>query len=353
MQVRQDLADGSHVKVLVARIDKLGDVVLSLPVFADLKACRPEWQVHALVAAESVPLVENDPHVEVIWTFSEDELSQLEARLAKEAYDAAILLFYHRPLASLLRRLRIPRRVGPLSKPSSWFLLNRGAWQRRSRAVHHERDYNVKLARKLAGAGGEYPDPRLYPTPGQLEIGARFRHEEAPGAETVVFVHPGSSRSALNWEPARYAEVANNLAQEAGWRVFITGGPADRAAIKAIDGSLDPEVRVLAERYSLRDFIGVLTGGDLLIGPSTGPLHMAAALGLAVVGIYSPVLCQSIARWGPLGRRARALAPAVPCPARLLCFAERCRHYNCMDQVSVAGVVAVARELIAALEERE
>jgi hypothetical protein len=74
---------------------------------------------------------------------------------------------------------------------------------------------------------------------------------------------------------------------------------------------------------------------------------MAAALGLAVVGVYSPVQCQSIARWGPCGRRASALAPDVRCPARLLCFGERCRLFNCMNEVSVESVVELARKTLA------
>jgi ADP-heptose:LPS heptosyltransferase len=337
------------VKLLVARTDKLGDVVLSLPVFAYIEQKRPDWELHALVAPGSVPLLENDPHLEAVWTYKDAELAELESRLAAERFDAAILLYYHKPLAAALRRAKIPRRVGPLSKWSSWFLLNRGVWQNRSRIRHHERDYNVRLAQKLTGKGGAFPDPLIHLTAGQIQIGRQFRREEAATAESVVFVHPGSGGSALNWAPESYATVANQLAAGGDCRVFVTGGPRDSDTVQAVAGFLQPAVEVIAGRFPLRDFLGVLTAGDLLIGPSTGPLHMAAALGLAVVGLYPPIPTQSLARWGPLGTCSHGLAPDVPCPAHRICFGERCRHWNCMVDVAEREVVAAAT---AALRDR-
>jgi ADP-heptose:LPS heptosyltransferase len=337
------------LKLLVARTDRLGDVVLSLPVFAYLKQVHPDWEIQALVAPASVPLVENDPHIDAIWTYTDQDIAYLAPRLASEGFAAALLLFYHQPLARLLRRIGIPCRIGPLSKWSSWFLLNRGVWQRRSRARHHESEYNLQLARKLAGGGPAALEPQIHLTAGQREIGARFRAQQAAGARAVVFVHPGCGGSALNWPPDSYAGLANQLADRTSCRVFVTGGPQDRHQVEAVVARLRAEVHVIAERYLLRDFLGVLSGGDLLIGPSTGPLHMAGALGLHVVGIYSPVPSQSIARWGPRGGRARALAPRVPCPARLVCFAGRCRHDGCMHSIAVDDVLAAAT---AALSER-
>ena len=124
----------------------------------------------------------------------------------------------------------------------------------------------------------------------------------------------------------------------------------DGAAGRVVSpGFLQPAVEVIAGRFPLRDFLGVLTAGDLLIGPSTGPLHIAAALGLAVVGLYPPIPTQSIARWGPLGRCSHGLAPDVPCPAHRICFGERCRHWNCMVDVAEREVVAAAT---AALRDR-
>jgi heptosyltransferase-3 len=335
------------VKILIARIDKLGDVVLSLPVFAYLKARRPDWEVHALVVPGCVPLVENDPHVDAIWTWADAEIGKLEQQLAAERFDAAVLLYYHRPLAALLRRLRVPQRIGPLSKWSSWFLLNRGKWQRRSRGDRHESEHNLDLARRLVGGPATTALPRLYLSAGQLEIARHFRQREAPDGEEIYFLHPGMGGSALNWAPPRFALVANTLAARPGRRVLLTGGDEDARLIDEVEALLTPQVKVIAGRYPLREFLGVLAAGDLMIAPSTGPLHMAAALGLAVVGLYPPLPTQRPARWGPRGQDAVALTPDVTCPARLVCFGDRCRHWNCMDGIATEAVLAAAEATLA------
>jgi len=344
------------LKVLVARTDRLGDLVLSLPVFEDIKNRRPSWQVHALVAPGSVPLVENDPHIDAVWTWTgsetEAESAALTKRLRQEGFDAVVILQYRKELALLCRNAGIPRRYGPLSKSSSWFLLNRGSWQSRSRGRRHEMEHNLLLSRRLTDGWtfraptGDYPEPRLYLTDGQRDLGRKFRREEAPGAATVVYVHPGSGGSALDWEPERFAAVANTLARQEGWKVFVTGSAADKATVAAVAEHLEPGVGVLLDRFPLREFMGILAAGDLFIGPSTGPLHMAAALGLATVGLFPPVVTMAPDRWGPRGNLSRALVPEVGCPARRICLQEKCILYNCMSRIIDGEVVDASLEVV-------
>jgi len=332
------------VKVLLARTDKLGDVVLSLPAIAWLKGRRPDWELHALVAARAAPLVEHDPGLARVWTWPADA-----PRLRAERFDAAVLLVYDRAVAAHLWRIGVRRRVGPLSRWTSWLLLSRGVRQHRSAGGRHERDYNVELAAALAGeaARGELPAPRLALSAEQREAGRRFRAEVAADAAVVAFVHAGSGGSALVWPPERFGAVAARLAARPGWRLFLTGGEQDGPAVAAAAAAAGPAVTSLAGRYDLRQLLGVLSGGDLMIAPSTGPLHLASALGLAAVGVMSPVPVQSAERWGPLGPRARSVSPDVACPARLACLGPRCRLWNCLETIGVEAVVAAAVDAIA------
>ncbi len=338
------------MKVLVARTDKLGDVVLSLPAIAWLKGRRPDWELHALVAARAVPIVEHDPGLARVWTWPADA-----PRLGAERFDAAVLLVYDRAVAAHLWRIGVRRRVGPLSRWTSWLLLSHGVRQHRSAGGRHERDYNVGLVAALARepARGDLPVPRLALGGAQREAGRRFRAEAAPGAGVVAFVHPGSGGSALGWPPERFGAVAARLAARDGWRLFLTGGEQDGAAVAAAAAAAGPAVTSLAGRYDLRGLLGALSGGDLMVAPSTGPLHLAAALGLAAVGVMSPVPVQSAERWGPLGPRARSVAPDVACPARLACLGPRCRLWNCMETVGVEAVIAAALDATGAAGEKD
>ena len=341
------------MKILVARTDRLGDLVLSLPVFAAGHAARPDWEFHALVGPASAPLVENDPNVAAVWTWSEvggaAAEADLVARLRAERFDAALLLQFRAPLARLLGKAGIGAATGRWSKPSSWLLLNRGVWQRRSRGGRHEMDLNLALLRKAAGcsaAAGRRRRGCIWPRR-RRRSAAPFADEEAPGARVVAFVHPGSGGSALDWDPARFAAVADALADLPGWRVFVTGQGGDGPAVLAMrTAGLDPRVGILLDRYALREFLGVLSAGDVFIGPSTGPLHLAAALGLAAVGLYPPVPAMSPRRWGPRGSWNRVLVPEVDCPGRHACRLDSCPLHNCLDEVTVPAVLAAVRAVM-------
>ena len=341
------------MKVLLTRTDRLGDLVLSLPAVDQLAAARPDWEIHLMVAPAAVPLVEHHPRLARVWTWDDrlpgPVLAALRDELRAEGFVAAVLLQYRRELALLLRAAGIGRRHGPWSKTSSWLLLNRGRWQARSRRTAHEADLGAELVAALAGPdAGPLPRPRLHPDPQALAGGRAFRGERATGAEIVAFVHPGSGGSALDWAPARFAALASALAARPRWRVFVTGAGADAAAVGAMDGLLDPRVEVMLDAWDLRGLLGVLAAGDVFVGPSTGPLHMAAALDLATIGLYPPVRAMAPTRWGPRGRWVEALVPAVPCPARRTCRGAACAHWNCMDELD-PGAVA---ETVAALASR-
>jgi ADP-heptose:LPS heptosyltransferase len=348
------------VKVLVTRTDRLGDLVLSLPVFALLKQACPAWEIHALVAPGSVPLVENDPHLSRVWTWNGDEPEALRRALQTElaacGFDAAVMLQYRRELAVLLRAAGIRRRYGPWSRWSSWLNLNRGRRQNRSGGGRHEMDFNLDLGRCLLADEGVTPPRAVQPLPqlhlcrAQKELAACFRREQAPAASRIAFVHPGSGGSALDWEPARFDEVANVLAADRSCRVFVTGAGSDAPAVGAVSDLLVPAVTVLLDRYPLREFLAVLSTGNLFVGPSTGPLHMASALAVPTLGLFPPVRTMYPDRWGARGEggvRGRSLLPDVSCPARRDCRGNRCPHYNCLNGIRVETVLAAARDILA------
>jgi len=347
------------VKVLVTRTDRLGDLVLSLPVLAYLKNARPDWEIHVMVAPAATALVRNDPHIARVWTWRDDfagaERRDLVAELRAEGFTVAVLLQYRRELASLLGQAGITHRYGPWSKWSSWFQLNRGLRQNRSAGGRHEMDFNLELAEHLlsdydSDTGWNVQGPRLYLDADQQQATRDFRGEFGLDGVEVVFIHPGSGGSALDWDTGRFAAVANGLAAPTGRRVFVTGALTDAGVVGEVAAHLDPAVTVLLDRYRLAEFLAVLAAGDLFIGPSTGPLHMAAALSVPTVGLFPPLRTMHPDRWGPRGMTATQrhnLVPEVDCPWRHHCRRERCAHFNCMADIQVETVLATARGILA------
>lgn len=341
------------MKVLITRTDKLGDLVLSLPVVDYLRAARPDLEIHVMVAPVSVPLVENHPLVASVWTWADTDsstrLAGLKSELAAENFQAVIMLQYRRELALLLKSAGIGQRYGPLSRWSSWLLLNRGSWQKRGHSDGHEMDFNLDLAGRFLRPDAR-PECRpelatLHLSAGQRAKGKEFRQEFQLGADKAVFIHPGSGGSAQDWQPGRFAGVANSLASLEGFQVFITGAGPDARVVERMKPTLDSRVRLLVDRYNLRDFLGVLTGADYFVGPSTGPLHMASALGVGVVGLYPLKRTMRPMRWGPRGPSVRTVTPDQSRPADSANRKERSRQGNCMDDIYERDVLAAVLDL--------
>ncbi len=349
------------MKVLITRTDRLGDLVLALPVVDFLRRVRPHWQLQMLVAPGLEAVVEGHPGVENVRVWSDSwparRCHRLQDELAASGISAVLMLQYRRELALLLRKTGTGKIFGPRSKFSSWFLLQGGKSQGRSRSSRHEVDLNLELAGALAGLStdqqrqvvADVRRPRVHLTRGQRAWGETWRQDEVPGSQRIVFIHPGSGGSALDWGPERFAAVAGQLARRPGTRVFVTGAAADACMVKNVAAHLDPRVKILLERFTLSQFMGVLAQGDVMVAPSTGPLHLAAAVGVPTVGLFPPAPVMSPGRWGQRGEKAVHLLPDIRCPAKRRCALDKCTFYNCLEKITPAEVVGQVTKILADL----
>jgi heptosyltransferase-3 len=338
------------MRVLLGLTGGLAEVVLALPALAAFRRARPQWELHCLVTAGLEPLLEFDDAVDAYLTRRGGEDDRLRDVLARERYDASLLLHHDETVARLFAGAGIPRRYGRWWSLSSCRVLNRGRLMRR-RPDAHACDRYLRTATLLGGcrAGSPAaPAPMAHPGEAAVETGLAFRDDEAPGARAVAFVHPGAGGGLTVWPARHYATVANSLAARPGWRVFITGSHADRPIIDALAPHLDPAVGVVAERFPLREFMGVLAAGDVIVAPDGGALHLAAALGLAAVGIHAPSPADAPSVRRARGRWCDALTPPVDCPARDGCLERHCLLHDCLMGI-LPGDVAVRA---AALAER-
>jgi len=165
------------------------------------------------------------------------------------------------------------------------------------------------------------------------------------GSGPLILLHPGMGGSALNWAARHYAELAISLQARLGARVLFTGGPQERPGLAALAG-LAPGARVLDRDLSLPAFAALLSRAQLFASGSTGPMHVAAAVGAPTLSFFPPVLPMSPLRWAPRGSLRQVLSPAglgISCPR---CRKEACPFYDCMDRITVEGAVAAAEVLL-------
>ena len=306
-------------RILICRTDVLGDNVYSLPVAADLKTAFPGCRISWLTRPSVAPLIRLDRNVDEIleWDDRTDPAPLLP--LISKRFDAVIVLHPKpkrwSPLAALLRRAGIPIRVGTGRRWWGLLLYTHRMWETRHRAGMHECMRARHHGRTLLKAYGadlapcDRPPRTALTVPEAAEAEARAWLDRL-NLQHPVLLHVGSG-SAVDWPLAHMAQLADRLA-ELGIPVLISTGfrrPDLEAAVRKACARphaftpTEPRLEQLAAWLQL---------ASCVVAVSTGPLHLAGALGTPTVGLFPCVNDCLPEQWGPLGDRAINLVAPTP-----------------------------------------
>jgi len=300
-------------RFLIVRTDRLGDVLLTTPAARALKRRFPESHVAWLVRPYTAPLLEKNPDVDQVLLDRAQPARRLSEELRQNHFDAAIVAYPRWRTAWALWRAGIPERIGPASKPYSFFF-NRRLWQHRSKGLRHEADYNLELLSPLGVAFERFPT-RLALADDEKARARKFLESMRINFQKpLVALHPGSGGSAPRWPLASFIELGDRL-QEAGMAVVVTGGPGEDYQYLMIDQMRRIPVFVAAGSVGVRELAAIFSQANLVVSNSTGPLHLAVAAGVPTVSVYSSTAACHPRRWGPypayvLGEPAHAVALA-------------------------------------------
>src|SRR3972149_8227004 len=233
-------------KILITRTDRIGDVVLSTPVFKSIKNSLPSIPISVLVREYTKDIVTDNPNVdEVIIYDPEGEhknikgLLKLAKEIEKKKFDTALILFLDFKVGLLTFLSKIPRRIGPGTKLAQIFLTDR-IKQHRSKVDKHETDYNLELA-EILGAKPVRQSEIYIPdeiTKRVDNIFSSLVNRQSSISNPIVGIHPGSGGSARNWKPERYAELADKIIDKTGAVIFVTGGPGEEDLVDRIINSV-------------------------------------------------------------------------------------------------------------------
>jgi ADP-heptose:LPS heptosyltransferase len=259
---------------------------------------------------------------------------ELVEQVRARAVDRALVLTsFHQsplPLALLLRLAGVPW-IGATSEDFPGTLLD--LRHRLPETGLHEAQRQLLLAEAAGYALPPGDD-------GSLRLRADLPSTtELTGAAPYVVVHPGASVPARAPSPEWAAAVLQSL-HDAGSRVVVTGGPAERALTAQVAGDVGLDLGGATDLAGLAD---VLDRASCVVVVNTGPAHLAAAVGTPVVSLFAPVVPAE--RWRPwqvphvlLGEQsaACALTRAKHCPVP---------DHPCLNDVPVRRVVDAVREL--------
>jgi lipopolysaccharide heptosyltransferase II len=358
------------LSIIIFRLDAMGDVVMTTPLFRELKRAFPKSHCTAVVQCAIRPLLVTNPHIDEILTPPRVRLP-LVPRRAKELV-AAILLYWRclrrrrfdiaisprwdldEHLATLLCLLtNASRRVGYTEKASPLKQqLNRGFDTAFSIClpagpVRHEVVRNLVV---LEALGGTVQDSRL-----EVHITERDRAfalrllATVPASTMVIALGIGATSAGRRWPLERYAECISRLTQSVRARPVIVCSASEREQGLRLEELLNCE-SILLCGAPLREVCAVLERCDLFIGNDSGAAHLAAAMDCRTIVVSrhpqngDPNHANSPLRFGPYCREACVVQPATGLDGCNDCCSVPEAH--CITAVSVDDVVGAARVLL-------
>ncbi len=329
------------MKILTVRMDRLGDVLLSLPAIEFLKRALPDAQHFFALSQMVYPAVRpflDEIGIKAVVTTSES----IRPFLINNRVDAILILNAPGAVYREAYSSRVPFRFGMRSSVPSLLFLNGGVRQRRSKADRSEGVFNGELAeaflKKLEPSravrfADEYSAITIPSDLADVEMAHLVLKELDLPAKFAV-VHPGMGGSALNLSVEKYQELLVFFQKSFQFPLVFSKGPApsdqtlvDDLTLRFPDAKTFPAVSlgVLRELFRL---------AQIVVAPSTGPLHLAHYVGTATLGLFSPVRSHRPLRWQPWGGEGRSLVltPEVDCPGTKECLGGRCAAYPCMEK---------------------
>jgi ADP-heptose:LPS heptosyltransferase len=338
-------------RILLLRLERIGDLLMALPAIGDVRALAPEAEIDLVVGSWNADLARAlRPAVRV---------ATLDA--AWLARDGGGL-----NLAALLRAARQWRRTRydlainfePDIRSNLLLAASGAAWTAGYRSggggalLDVALDYDIRAhttdnARALVAAifGGDRraEDRRVLMVPPEAHAHAASLLPAVRGP--LVGVHVSGGRAIKQWEPDRFGDVARRLIAASSATIVLTGSSGDRPLVDQVKGALPPaSVIDAAGDLDLLTVAAILERMDLLITGDTGPMHLAAAVGTPIVAVFGPSEPARYAPRGPYDRVVRVDLPCSPCnrirlpPARCVGHTPDCLVFVSTDSVFEAAM---------------
>ena len=335
-------------KILVIRVDGIGDLLNSTPAIALLRENYPSAEITVLARPRNAPVLIGNPDVDRVLTFaSNGEHRGLKARLRfyralrRERFQLVVAMqtamWSH--LVALLSGA--PYRLGRYQKRFRSTLTH--AWHGKyTKGKTHEVDRNLELVQLICrGEGTRKLKFHLLPN----EIGTAKAQLTSWGIRadaSLIGIHPGGSSFDKRWPERQYAEIADRLVQQYNATVLLLRGPEEETLAHNIQQTMQSRAIVHAPE-TIRELGALLSCCNLVVCNDSGPMHLAAALDVPTVAVFGPT---DHVAWHPLSENAAVVRRDMPCWP---CSAHKCKiGWECTKKLPVEPVWDATTKIIEA-----
>jgi ADP-heptose:LPS heptosyltransferase len=297
-----------NLRVLIARIDRIGDVVLSTPIPREIKKVYPDSFVSVLVKKYTMDIYLKNPNVDeiILYDGEDDNNSKTFWQLAKEIkkfkFTHAFMLLPNERLNWILFFSGIRNRIGVGHKLYQFLSFSKYVDRKKYIPLRHEADYCLDMIRKI-GIETKSMEPEIFLTEDEIIQRDKKKKQFAPNGEKLIGINTTSGKSSPNLSIKEYKKLIVRLAGEKNIRVAVKdNNPPEE--VKNIKDVIYPNISL-----SLRESIINFSTLDVLVSASTGPMQICAALKVPTISMFCPLPACSPKLWGPLGNKSEIILP--------------------------------------------
>ena len=330
-------------KIILSRTDSIGDVILTLPMAGILKEMFPQCKIIFLGNNYTREVAALSDHIDefISWdTVLKQDKTDNKIKYFKEiGADTIIHVFPNKEIAYLSKKARIQNRIGTTGRIYHYFSCNKLVRFSRKRSDLHEAQLNLKLIQPL----GWNKELSLN------EIATYYGLNKKPTLlkefsvlidpqKTNLILHPKSKGSAREWGLGNFEKLIG-LLDKTKYKLFVTGTEAEGKLVREDISFKDNNCIDLSGKMSLEQLIAFIDQADGLVAASTGPLHIAAALGKLAIGIYPPIKPMHPGRWAPVGLKAKYLVQQKECND-----CKKGKACHCMAEIEPQKVLQILED---------
>ncbi len=327
-------------RILIVRTDRIGDVILTLPMARVLKRHFPAAHIAMLLRRYTAGLVEDNRDINQILFYDDGQrllpFFRLVTMLRSEQFDIVFHTYPRFRLAMMTWFAGIPVRVGTGYRWYS-FLFNKKLYEHRKDALHHELEYNLNLLTTVDCTISDNDNPLTLDVQPQVldDMKTLLVQRGVRNNAPTVIVHPGSGGSAREWSPESFGMLARRLFQKLNVNIIFTGGKKEKSLVDRLLSVAGIPAVTFVDELNLKEYAALAKLSTLFVGNSTGPLHIAAAVGTPVVGIYPQVTALNATRWGPVTSKKTVLTPKNKPSDCTVCIRAKQAACECMSTITV------------------
>ena len=334
-------------KILAIRIDRIGDLIVTMPALKELKKIFPNAKISLLTTGKNAELLNIFPWIDEVIVYK--GFFATAGILRKRGFDLAADFLMDYPIkAALLTYFSGAKFTAGFNVAGRGSCFNLGVYQASDKK--HVGLYMLDLVRSIAGAYA------LKDQIGRdLDAGASIRENDRIYAtsllkengvsenDIVIIMHPGGHYASQLWPADRFARLADMLIEKYGAKIIIVGSPDERRLIDGLSGMMEKKVADITG-LSLDKLAALISLADLFIGNNSGPWHIACALGIPTVSTMGPTDPEL---WWPVDRRHIVVRRSLACSP---CDLPECDRHACMKAITVEEMMEAVRIQLANIE---